>query len=187
MRHLLPIAALAAVLPVATASAQHSGYAGQETRAIKALSDRDVADLLAGRGMGMALPAELNGYPGPAHVLELRDRLGLTPEQEAAVRTAFARMEAEAKPLGAELVERERALDRAFAEGTVTPDGLRAMTAAIGGLQGRLRAVHLAPHIETRAVLTDAQVRAYDALRGYARAEGAPERHGGAHGHGRTH
>jgi hypothetical protein len=188
MRHLLPIAALASVLPLAAASAQHSGYAGQETRAIKALFEREVADLLAGRGMGMALPAELNRYPGPAHVLELRDRLGLAPDQEAAVRAAFARMEAEAKRLGAELVERERALDRAFAEGSITPDGLRAMTAAIGDLQGRLRAVHLAAHVETRAALTDAQVRAYDALRGYSRAEDAPERHGGgAHGHGRPH
>ena len=61
------------------------------------------------------------------------------------------------------------------------------MTAAIGDLQGRLRAAHLAAHAETRAVLTEGQVRAYDALRGYSRAEGAPERHGGAHGHGRTH
>ncbi|GGC68305.1 hypothetical protein GCM10011504_52850 [Siccirubricoccus deserti] len=186
MRHLLPIAALVAVLPLATAWAQHSGYAGQETRDIKALSERDVADLLAGRGMGMALPAELNGYPGPAHVLELRDRLGLAPEQEAAVQATFNRMEA-AKSLGAELVERERALDRAFAEGSVTPDGLRSLTAAIGDLQGRLRAVHLMAHVEMRAVLTDAQVRAYDALRGYTRIEGAPRGHGGAHGQGRTH
>jgi hypothetical protein len=73
----------------------------------------------------MARPAELNGYPGPMHVLDLRDRLGLTPEQEAAVRSSFARMEVAAKPLGAELVERERALDRAFAGGAVTADGLR--------------------------------------------------------------
>jgi len=187
----LPLAALAALLSLVAAagaaSTQPSPYAGWQGREIKALSEREVADLLAGRGMGMALPAELNRYPGPAHVLELRDRLGLAPDQEAAVRAAFARMEAEAKRLGAELVERERALDRAFAEGSITPDGLRAMTAAIGDLQGRLRAVHLAAHVETRAALTDAQVRAYDALRGYSRAQGAPERHGAAHGHGRTH
>jgi LTXXQ motif family protein len=186
----LPFALLAAAsvaLPFAAASAQHSPYAGEQARGIKALSDREVADLLAGRGMGMARPAELNGYPGPMHVLDLRDRLGLTPEQEAAVRASFARMEAAAKPLGAELVERERALDRAFAGGAVTADGLRSMAAAIGDVQGRLRAVHLAAHVETRAVLTDEQVRAYDALRGYSRAEGASERHGGAHGHGQRH
>ena len=40
-------------------------YAGQQTRAIKALSDDDIAALRAGEGMGMAKAAELNGYPGP--------------------------------------------------------------------------------------------------------------------------
>ena len=48
---------------------------------MKSLSDQQLSDLRAGRGMGMALPAELNGYPGPVHVLELADALGLTPEQ----------------------------------------------------------------------------------------------------------
>ena len=62
-----------------------SPYAGMQTRAIKALSDQQIADLRAGRGMGMALPAELNGYPGPAHVLELADKLELTPDQRASV------------------------------------------------------------------------------------------------------
>lgn len=190
MRRFVLAAALAAALPFATATAQHSPppspYSGQQARDIKALSDREVADLLAGRGMGMARPAELNGHPGPMHVLELRDRLGLTPEQEAAVRASFARMEA-AKPLGGELVERERALDRAFAAGAITPDALRAMTADIGGLQGSLRAVHLAAHVEMRAVLSPEQVRTYHALRGYSRAEGTPERHGGGGQHGRQH
>ena len=48
-----------------------SPYAGQQTRAIKALSPEDLAGLLNGEGRGMAKAAELNGYPGPVHVLEL--------------------------------------------------------------------------------------------------------------------
>ena len=180
MRRSLPAAALAAALTSATAAAQHSPppspYSGQQARDIKALSDREVADLLAGRGMGMARPAELNGYPGPMHVLELRDRLGLSPEQAAAVRASFTRIEAAAKPLGAELVERERALDRAFAGGGVSTEAVRSMTAESGDVQARLR-----------AVLTDEQVRAYDALRGYSRNEGVPEPHGGGGQHGRPH
>src|SRR5215469_14793256 len=47
-------------------------YAGQEARTIKALSDDDIAALRKGEGMGMAKAAELNGYPGPVHVLALR-------------------------------------------------------------------------------------------------------------------
>ena len=46
-----------------------SPYAGMQARPVKALSDQQIADLKAGRGMGLALPAELNGYPGPSHVL----------------------------------------------------------------------------------------------------------------------
>ena len=70
-----------------------------ETRPIKALSDQQVADLKAGRGMGLALAAELNGYPGPAHVLELSDKLGLTVEQRARVQQLFESMKQEALPL----------------------------------------------------------------------------------------
>ncbi|MBW5435799.1 hypothetical protein FXB41_13685 [Bradyrhizobium canariense] len=50
-------------------------YAGLEHRPIKALSHQQIEDLRAGRGMGLALAAELNGYPGPSHVLEFGDRL----------------------------------------------------------------------------------------------------------------
>jgi hypothetical protein len=39
--------------------------------------------------MGLALAAELNGYPGPIHVLQLSDKLGLTPEQKARVQSLF--------------------------------------------------------------------------------------------------
>lgn len=39
---------------------QPGGYAGMQTREIKALSPEQVADLREGRGMGASLPAELN-------------------------------------------------------------------------------------------------------------------------------
>ncbi len=164
----------------ASALAQSGGYAGQQTREIKALSSQEVADYLAGRGMGLARAAELNQHPGPAHVIELRDKLTLTPEQEQATRAAFARMEAAAKALGAELVERERTLDQAFAQRVITDAGLAEQTAAIGTLQGRVRGAHLAAHIAMRHILTPEQVTRYDELRGYAGnpATSAPAQHG---------
>ncbi len=55
-----------------------SPYVGMEKRAVKALSEQQVADLRAGGGMSPALPAELNGHPGPLHVLKLGDKLGGT-------------------------------------------------------------------------------------------------------------
>lgn len=177
------LAVLMAAASTAPALAQSSDYAGQQTREIKALSSQEVADYLAGRGMGLARAAELNQHPGPAHVIELRDKLALTPEQEAASRAVFARMEAAAKALGAELVERERTLDRAFARRAITDPDLAEQTAGIGALQGRVRGVHLAAHIAMRRILTPDQVTRYDGLRGYAGgpanlSDPAPAQHG---------
>jgi hypothetical protein len=92
-------------MPVA---AQTSGYSGQESREIKALSAEETADLLAGRGIGAARAAELNHFPSPAHVLELREQLVLSAEQIRAVQETFDRMSAAAKPLGVEIVAAER-------------------------------------------------------------------------------
>lgn len=166
------------LLPLA-AGAQHAKpYAGQESRAIKALSEQETADLLAGRGMGLAKAAELNSYPGPMHALELRAQLGLDSAQVAALEDQKRRMAEAAIPLGQRLVSAERELDRLFAERRVDAATLQAMTEEIGRMQGQLRAVHLATHLETRAVLTDAQVRRYDELRGYTgTAPAQPHRH----------
>jgi len=109
-------------LPLAAAA--QSPYVGETSRAIKSLSSGDVADYLAGNGMGLAKAAELNGYPGPAHVLALAEPLALTDPQRADTQAVFARMQAEARSLGERLVAEERALDRAFADHTVTPDAL---------------------------------------------------------------
>jgi hypothetical protein len=61
----LVVAVAALSIPQIAWSQAHQPYAGLEARAIKALSEQQIADLEAGRGMGMALAAELNGYPGP--------------------------------------------------------------------------------------------------------------------------
>src|SRR4030081_3204739 len=90
-------------------------YAGMQTRPIKALSEQQVADLGAGRGMGLALAAELNGYPGPSHVLELADKLDLSADQRAGVARLFDSMKAEAVPLGSGLIEQEAQIDKQFA------------------------------------------------------------------------
>lgn len=77
------IAAVIVLALAGTASAQQHGqapYAGLQQRSVKALSDQQIGDLRAGRGMGLALAAELNGYPGPLHVLEFAEKLGLTAQ-----------------------------------------------------------------------------------------------------------
>lgn len=161
--------ALLATLPVwpAAANAPAQPYAGLAERPIKALSAKELEDLRAGRGMGLALAAELNGFPGPLHVLEHADALGLDPVQRAFAAALTARMRAAAIPLGEQLIDAETALDVLFRDGAATEASVAAATAAIGTTQGALRAVHLATHIEMRDALTPHQRAQYAMLRGY--------------------
>lgn len=147
-----------------------SPYTGLLDREIKAFSEDEVEDLLAGEGMGLALAAELNGYPGPKHVLELADSLALTPEQLAETQGVMAAMQEAARRLGKNVLEEERALDRAFADGTVDLPALTEATTRIAALRGKLRAVHLAAHLAVTDLLTRHQVHRYQTLRGYAAA-----------------
>lgn len=142
-------------------------YAGLEGRSIKALSEQQIADLRAGRGMGLALAAELNGYPGPMHVLELADSLDLSGQQRAKMQELFAAMKAEALPLGERLIAQEADLDKEFASKTITAATLATATEAIGATHAALRQAHLKYHLFTVEVLTPAQVWRYAELRGY--------------------
>jgi len=171
------IAVIGIAGPTAGADPNKSSYAGEQSRSIKALSAEDIAALRKGEGMGMAKAAELNGYPGPLHVLVLMRDLRLTETQISQVTAIRDRMSAAALPLGAELIERERLLDRLFAQGQITPERLTAETAAIGEIQGRLRAVHLAAHLETRRILSAEQVAQYNKLRGYDGTGGSDQDH----------
>ena len=152
--------------PAQTAHAPQP-YAAMTGRAVKALPEEQIADLRAGRGMGLALPAELNGYPGPVYTLENADALGLSLDQRARTRVLLEAMKAAAIPLGERLIEQEIDLDRLFATKAARPDSLTAATAAIGATQGQLRAAHLRYHLATVDVLTPEQVRRYGEVRGY--------------------
>ncbi len=156
----------------------HQPYAGLQARPVKALSDQQIADLKAGRGMGLALAAELNGYPGPVHVLELATALGLSDDQRAKVTALFDAMKQEAVPLGERLIAAETALDRQFADRTITASSLGDATRNIAALQGELRLAHLKYHLETLALLTPDQAGRYATLRGYGGGGHTPGQHG---------
>jgi Spy/CpxP family protein refolding chaperone len=169
MRSAIAVAALIALGGPARAQHLHgqSPYAGFQSRQIKALAPEQLADLRAGRGMGLALAGEMNGYPGPAHVLELSDKLHLSSTQRDQIRRLFEAMKAEAIPVGEKLVEQEGALDREFAERKITPSTLTDLTARIGDIQGQLRAIHLKYHLTTAELLSPEQKSRYAELRGY--------------------
>jgi Spy/CpxP family protein refolding chaperone len=169
----------AVLLHLATAAAAqgHSPYAQLQDRTIKALSEQQIADLRAGRGMGLALPAELNGYPGPMHVLEFADALNLSTEQRERTSGLIREMKNEAIPLGERLIDSERKLERLFADREITPAALIASTEEIARLQGRLRETHLKYHLVMVELLSAEQVAGYRQLRGYDAQTGGEPHH----------
>src|SRR5260370_1279253 len=85
----------------------------------------------------------------------------------ASIQRLFDSMKAEALPLGSKLIEQEAELDKQFATRTVTPESLKATTAAVAMTQGVLRETHLKYHLSTVALLNPAQMQKYAELRGY--------------------
>jgi len=166
----------AAVAQHGTGGGTHTApYAGQEKRAVTSLADQDIADLQAGRGWGLAKPAEINGYPGPLHVLEFAGALRLTPEQRATVQGVYDTMKAKAQDLGARYIAAEKALDDAFKAGTATAALISERIAEAETLRAHLRLTHLLAHLQVTPLLTPDQLQKYAELRGLA--GGAPQEH----------
>jgi hypothetical protein len=143
-------------------------YAGWEQRHIKALSDEQIADLKLGRGMGLALAAELNGYPGPMHALEHAQALKLSESQQSRTKSLVDSMKSETSQIGERLLAAELELDHLFADKRVTKMVLEATVARIATLQGELRAAHLRYHLAMAELLSPEQTATYSKLRGYA-------------------
>lgn len=144
-----------------------SAYAGMQGRGIKALSEQQVEGLQSGKGMGLAMAAELNGYPGPLHVLELQSQLQLSAAQVERTRQLYAQMQSQAIQAGARVIAAERELDALFAQKQATAQNVAAAVAQAAAEQGRLRETHLRYHLAMMELLSAEQVAAYQQLRGY--------------------
>ena len=153
-------------------------YAGQQSREIKALSPEEIGQYLSGAGMGYAKPAELNGYPGPMHVLENADGLALTPEQRKQTTALMQAHKEDAKAIGAKLVAAERELDALFRSKTAERAALEKAVSAAAQMQASYRLSHLETHLRMRDLLTPEQIAKYDVLRGYAGGSSDQQQHG---------
>ena len=154
-------------------SAQHNHgvqtpYAGMQNRAIKSLSDNDIKELRRGGGWGLAVAAELNGMPGPAHMLELKDQIALNLDQVAKTQALLDDMRKAAIPTGERLIAAELALENAFAKGAVEEATLRRLLAEAESARTELRFIHLSQHYKTVQFLKPEQIKRYNILRGYA-------------------
>lgn len=152
--------------------AQHehapSPYAEVAIDEATSLPVEEVAGLRTGEGLGMALQAELAGYPGPTHALELASQLELSPAQTSSLEDVRRRMTEAAVTKGAEVLAAEAELADLFRSGRAEPQDVEVLSLVVGRLRAELRAIHLAAHLETRALLSEEQVRMYRRHRGYA-------------------
>jgi Spy/CpxP family protein refolding chaperone len=152
----------------AVTSGQHGhghGHGADGHRAAQACTTEFEKVVGDGRGFGLAFAADQNGYPGPMHVLELKDRLALTAEQEATTRTLMHAMFTESRPKSRRLLESEAALRRLFAAASADDAAVRAAVADVERARSEVRLVHLLTHLKTRDVLTAEQRRIYHEAR----------------------
>ncbi|MCF1464072.1 hypothetical protein FS800_22350 [Agrobacterium vitis] len=171
MKSLL-VALLFLLLPFsALAQEKHthsSPYVGQQMREIKSLSAEDIAELEEGGGWGLAKAAELNGMPGPSHVLKMKHGLGLTANQDASTVRIFNGMREDAIEEGRNLIARETALEVGFRKRSISPKALQERIREIETSRSNLRYIHLSAHLEMMGVLKEEQVNLYNDLRGYS-------------------
>lgn len=158
-----------------------SPYAGQEQRQIKSLSDEEIQAYLQGKGQGLAKAAELNHYPGPIHVLQLKQDLQLDSQQIKRTEKIWQKMNQRAMLLGKEIVQLEEQLEKEFRSGKLQSKDLNTIVSKIAILRGKLRFTHLNAHIEQKKILNNEQIKHYDELRGYAHAQ--PGKHQHQHHH----
>lgn len=151
-----------------------SNYQGQEKREIKSLSTQDIESIEEGKGWGMAKPAELNGYPGPRHVLDLAEELKLSTEQQIEMEKLFEVMRTQAIAVGERYLEDERRLEDAFRSKQISPDSLKVLIDTSAQARADLRHIHLSTHLKATKLLSRSQITSYNQLRGY---DGASAQH----------
>ena len=119
MTEIVFILVMTAVSSVAFGQGHHP-YAGLDQRAVKALSEQQIADLRGWTRNGPCPPGRVERLSGPSHVLENADALGLSADQRDRTKGLFDTMKAEAVPVGGRLIEQETKLDRLFADREIT-------------------------------------------------------------------
>lgn len=145
-----------------------SAYVGLLDTEIRGLDQKTIEGFQTGKGVGQALPAELNGYPGPRHTLDMAEELELTDEQFVLVQALFDDMQSQAVPLGLQYLEAVAELELAFREGTITLEYLESQLGKITAIEAQLRYVHLSTHLATIDILNTHQITQYNLMRGYS-------------------
>jgi len=162
------VSSLLLAVPLYTALAAPPAQAGQAAHHACLEEERQAIE--RGQGFGMGLVADRNGFPGPRHILDMKDELKLSAAQVRDVEQLFDKMHSRAVELGNELLAREAELDRLFAQGVSEEAAVRRLLTESALLRAELRWVHINAHLEARELLSPEQRHAYHAAR-YASGE----------------
>jgi uncharacterized protein (DUF305 family) len=142
-------------------------YLDQLNSSVRGLSQEEIDGLLSGEGMDYARSAELNGYPGSRHVLDMAGELRLSSEQTASITAIFDDMNKQAVALGQEIVGAEDLLSQSFSNKTISGETLQEQLEHLTSLYSRLRQTHLQAHLAVTPLLNAEQLAHYQVLRGY--------------------
>jgi len=126
--------------------------------------DRDA--LLKGLGMGLASIAEMNNFPGPKHVLDVKDELLLTRDQVKKIEALERVVSSAAVQKGTDVVQAEDDLEKMLENPTVSEKAVRSKLEEIGKLRADLRFIHLQAHLRMKQILTPEQLKKYSELKG---------------------
>ena len=126
--------------------------------------EEEQASIARGEGFGMAMPADMAGYPGPRHVLDMQKELGLTAGQKAGVEKILEAMHEKAMARGKELFDAQARLEQMFRDGRPEAD-LREQSFRVDSIHAELRWIHLSAHLAAQKLLTPEQIAKYTRLR----------------------
>ena len=98
----------------------------------------------------------------------MKKEIELTAEQERTVMALYNDMNKEAIALGHKLIAYERELNNRFAERNIDEQVLDQLLTKISETYKSLRYTHLSAHLKTPGILTEAQIKKYNKLRGYS-------------------
>ena len=171
------------ISPNVFAADYRSDYAGEQHRLIKSLSTEDIRQIQAGKGWGLAKAAELNGYPGPRHVLDMAEELELSERQRTEMSDLFDDMKARAIVAGERYLAAEQSLEQAFRSKDVDSRSLKSLISVSADALTELRYVHLATHLAAINLLGRHQLAQYNQLRGYSNEKSFTETDANHHRH----
>jgi hypothetical protein len=132
---------------------------------LKTLNDVQYNALINGEDIsGMSLAAELNHYPLPEKVLKYKREVDLSPIQVSKISAIAKELHRKKLEMGLIIINNERTLDSIFRYHRLDNGSLIFYANRYGLYQGELRNAILQACLATRGLLSEQQIKRFEAL-----------------------